>query len=307
MLELNKIYNMDCREGLKKLDRKIDLTITSPPYYGYKDLYTKNQSDKIQSEKSIDLYNKKLKEIFTIIYKKTKEGGFCVIIYGDNLKITKPYNEISNVSNIVCFMQEIGWKKITTKIWHKKVNPLIFNIINFKKTLSGRFRSLKEYEYILVFYKGELSINSKLEIAYFKDKEDLFLHSDLTLKEFKDWVPKQIWKIDEKNECWKLVIRNNKEKRIEDIKYNRYHPFQLPLSLIYRIIKIYSQKYEDCLILDPFAGVGTTCIVASLLKRNFIGFEIERKFVDYYEKIKDRIIKVVGGQGTLLNLIKKNV
>ena len=32
-MELNKIYNMDCLEGLKLLgDNSIDLTVTSPPY-----------------------------------------------------------------------------------------------------------------------------------------------------------------------------------------------------------------------------------------------------------------------------------
>ena len=33
MLELNKIYCMDCLEGMKQLDdNSIDLTVTSPPY-----------------------------------------------------------------------------------------------------------------------------------------------------------------------------------------------------------------------------------------------------------------------------------
>ena len=33
ILELNKIYNEDCLDGLKKLnDNSIDLIITSPPY-----------------------------------------------------------------------------------------------------------------------------------------------------------------------------------------------------------------------------------------------------------------------------------
>jgi len=33
MLEINKIYNMDCIEGMKMIpDGSIDLTVTSPPY-----------------------------------------------------------------------------------------------------------------------------------------------------------------------------------------------------------------------------------------------------------------------------------
>lgn len=35
MVEQNKIYNIDCIEGLKEIDTEtIDLTVTSPPYDG---------------------------------------------------------------------------------------------------------------------------------------------------------------------------------------------------------------------------------------------------------------------------------
>ncbi len=38
MLELNKIYNMDCMEGLKQLDdNSINCCVTSPPYWGLRD------------------------------------------------------------------------------------------------------------------------------------------------------------------------------------------------------------------------------------------------------------------------------
>lgn len=33
MLKINKIYNMDCLEGLKQMkDNSVDLIVTSPPY-----------------------------------------------------------------------------------------------------------------------------------------------------------------------------------------------------------------------------------------------------------------------------------
>ena len=37
---------------------------------------------------------------------------------------------------------------------------------------------------------------------------------------------------------------------------------------------------EGELILDPFAGSGTTLVASKILDRNFIGFEIEQKYVD---------------------------
>lgn len=41
MLEVNKIYNMDCLEGMKMMeDNSVDITFTSPPY---NDTGTKNE------------------------------------------------------------------------------------------------------------------------------------------------------------------------------------------------------------------------------------------------------------------------
>ena len=40
LLELDQIYNMDCREGLELLeDESIQLTVTSPPYDGLREYF----------------------------------------------------------------------------------------------------------------------------------------------------------------------------------------------------------------------------------------------------------------------------
>ena len=58
-----------------------------------------------------------------------------------------------------------------------------------------------------------------------------------------------------------------------------------------RIILLGSKEGET--VLDPFTGSGTTGVVAKRLKRNFIGFEINK---EYYEMANNRInnIKVNG-------------
>jgi DNA modification methylase len=53
---------------------------------------------------------------------------------------------------------------------------------------------------------------------------------------------------------------------------------QKPEKLIERIIKASSN--EDDVVLDPFAGVGTTLAVCRKLKRQFIGFELNLDFVE---------------------------
>lgn len=64
--------------------------------------------------------------------------------------------------------------------------------------------------------------------------------------------------------------------------FKRYHPTQKPTKLIEYLIKLHSN--ENDLILDPFMGSGTTAISAINTKRNYIGFELEKKYFDVCEK-----------------------
>lgn len=80
---------------------------------------------------------------------------------------------------------------------------------------------------------------------------------------------------------------------IHRIKHNKYrddHPCQLPIHLLERIILMSSD--ENDLILDPFMGTGTTAIAAKRLGRNFIGFELDEKYVEISNtKIKNEKFK----------------
>lgn len=64
------------------------------------------------------------------------------------------------------------------------------------------------------------------------------------------------------------------------------HPAEKPEELIERIIRIGSKNGD--IILDPFFGSGTTAVVAKKLGRNFIGIEINSKYMQYATKrLKD--------------------
>jgi DNA modification methylase len=53
----------------------------------------------------------------------------------------------------------------------------------------------------------------------------------------------------------------------------------MPLELASRCIKLFT--FVDDIVLDPFAGSGTTLLAAKLLDRNFVGYELYKN----YEKI----------------------
>lgn len=59
------------------------------------------------------------------------------------------------------------------------------------------------------------------------------------------------------------------------------HPTQKPEALIKRII-LASSNHGD-IVLDPFVGSGTTCVVAKLLDRKWIGFDINPVYIKISE------------------------
>ncbi|BAB60568.1 DNA adenine modification methylase [Thermoplasma volcanium GSS1] len=68
------------------------------------------------------------------------------------------------------------------------------------------------------------------------------------------------------NNVWVMKTSRGNE-RVRDENRKSVHPAQKPLELMKRIIL--SSTKEGDLILDPFAGVGTTGVAASMLGRNF--------------------------------------
>jgi DNA modification methylase len=88
-----------------------------------------------------------------------------------------------------------------------------------------------------------------------------------------------IWTNSRRNSVKKITCQYNgllgKEKE-------RYHPTQKPLKIIKELIEKYTN--ENDIILDPFIGSGTTAIACMQTNRNFIGIELEPKYVDIANK-----------------------
>ena len=69
---------------------------------------------------------------------------------------------------------------------------------------------------------------------------------------------------------WQFKAPNASEKRFGK------HPTQKPLALIERCLR--ASTHEGDVVLDPFAGSGSTGIAAAKLRRRFIGIEIDPAF-----------------------------
>jgi site-specific DNA-methyltransferase (adenine-specific) len=65
------------------------------------------------------------------------------------------------------------------------------------------------------------------------------------------------------------------------------HPCQMPEALLERIVRVSSNPGD--LVLDPFAGSGTTLAVAKRLGRHYLGIELSP---DYAERVRRRLTAV---------------
>src|SRR5262249_51332499 len=80
---------------------------------------------------------------------------------------------------------------------------------------------------------------------------------------------------------WTLALGTG-EERLKGRDRKKLHPTQKPEALLARVILAASRP--DDLVLDPFAGTGTTGAVAKRLGRRFVGVERDAGYATAAEK-----------------------
>lgn len=258
-MELNKIHNMDCLEGMKLIeDNSIDICITSPPYFNAKEYSYWNSYEK---------YLEDMKEIFLKVYSVLKEGRMCCVNISTIIQPRENRNSESRRIPIpfhfVSLMESIGFKFLEDIIWVKPEGSA--------RNRGGRFyqdRQPLQYkpnvvnEYILVFQKPIRGLIDKI-LKRYKKNENIY-NSSLILNEY------------ERTNIWKIQPVTKS-----------LHSAPFPLEIPEKLIKYYS--FTNDVVLDPFIGSGTTAIACKKLKRRYIGFEIDK---NYYDLSIDRVNKV---------------
>ncbi len=90
--------------------------------------------------------------------------------------------------------------------------------------------------------------------------------------------------------CQTGVWRFSYEKR--DVRDKRKHPATFPLALARQVIELFTHRGE--LVLDPFAGSGTTLLAARELGRSAVGFDLQE---DYIRLCEQRLISEMRAGG----------
>ena len=144
-MELNRIYNEDCLEGMKRIpDKSVDLIVTSPPYFlkkSYEIDWTWNKFDFL------------MRSVFENVERILKPGGYFVINFGDN-GFGKQNLNTECMSTYP--MSHYYWtikrdlELQSTRIWRKQ-----FAKVPFNGQAKNAPRNLFDYEHIWTFRKKD--------------------------------------------------------------------------------------------------------------------------------------------------------
>lgn len=252
---MNQIICGDSAKILKTLpDEIIDLTVTSPPYDDLRDY---------------EGYNFDFETIAKELFRVTKDGGVLVWVVGDK---TQNGSETGTSFKQALFFKSIGFNLHDTMIYHKDGPPLTHN------------RYEQHFEYMFVFSKGKVNIFNPIKISKkWKDgrkKKQIRRNHNNTIdygyaKQSIDKIIGNVWSYD---------VGRLPSVTKDDIAYE--HPAIFPEQLAHD--HIISWSNEGNLVLDPFAGSGTTCKMAKLNRRNYLGIEISEKYCEIIRKRLDK-------------------
>jgi site-specific DNA-methyltransferase (adenine-specific) len=211
-IELNRIYQRDCIEGLKMLpDECIDLVVTDPPY-----LMNYRSNRRVKNEKfkhiandvnSNDLISEYLKECYRVLKNDTAIYVFCSWHQIDFFK--QEFEKHFKLKNLI--------------VWNKNNHG--------SGDLKGAYAP--KHELVLYGHKGR---------SIFREKR----------------IPDVI-------DCAK----------IPSLKLT--HPTEKPIELLELFIRNSSDVND--VVLDGFAGAGSTALASVKNNRDFISFELESEYV----------------------------
>lgn len=226
MIELNKIYNEDCLEGMKRIpDKSVDMILCDLPYGT-----TRNKWDSIIP----------LEPLWEQYKRVIKDNGAIL------LTAQTPFDKVLGVSNLKMLRYE--W------IWNKSSGT---GHLNAKKM------PMKNHENVLVFYKKLPTYNPQMT----KGKP----YTQKSGRASSNYNPQErVTTINEGLRYPLTIQRFNNEKGL--------HPTQKPVALFEYLIKTYTNKGET--VLDNCMGSGTTAIACLNTGRQYIGFELDKKYFD---------------------------
>lgn len=317
-LELNRIYQRDCIEGMRLIpDSSVDLIVIDPPYNIGKD----NQWDKFSDPD----YKSLMRAVFQECERVLKDNGSFYWFHSDMKQIRELMDLIDLDTNFI-FKQFITWNKIDPSFKNYSYVQQRLSVDSMRNYYNGFTEYCIYYTFQNESGPERLTKDSlKPQNPFAKYLKEEFERAGVKRKEIASLFPSKTGGITGCVSNWLngynviteeqyLKIRDylkgkylrreyedlrreyedyrftfNTAKVKEDLRANSnvwlYPPAKKhghitpkPVELIENIIR-HSSKEGD-IVLDCFMGSGTTAVASSRLERNFIGFEREPDYIE---------------------------
>jgi site-specific DNA-methyltransferase (adenine-specific) len=268
MLETNKIINGDCVKVMASLPEScVDLIVTSPPYNVGIDYDSHN--DRLSMEDYWQFTKNWLSESYRIL----KDDGRIAVNIPYEVNVQDRGGRILFMSEFYQIMKNLGFKffglvdlneqsphRSKTTAWGSWMSPSAPYIYNPK-------------ECVILGYKKNHIKKVKGEPQWKGELVDLE-QEDGTIKQ------KMMYQEEDKKEFMSLVY--GQWEYFADTKQQTKATFSMDIPM--KAIKILT--YKNDLVLDPFAGSGTSLVAAEVSGRRWIGIELSE---NYSKVAKDRV------------------
>ncbi|MGI9347385.1 MAG: DNA-methyltransferase [Gammaproteobacteria bacterium] len=281
-----KIVTGDCLHCLGHLTQQIDLTFCDPPFN--QGHFYRYFNDK-QEEHS---YWHWLSEVLSAVRAKTTVGGMIYFMHREK-----------NAEFALSSLRHAGWTFQNLIIWKKMTSAV-----------PAKNRYGKHYQIIISATNGEkaqvfnkLRIDPPIAPNHHQARKNGIYVTD-------------VW--DDIRELTSGYFAGTEPVRTNNGE--RFHKQQSPIALLLRIIL--SSSGAGDLVFDPFAGTGTTLVVANQLNRQSIGVDLDpqntqcihkrlndlrdcdcvEKFFNYYRYTQD-IDKIWGKSHLMIDQTHRSV
>jgi len=237
---INKLYNMDCLEGMKQIaDKSVDMILCDLPYGT-----TQCKWDVVIP--FAPLWKQ---------YERIKKANAAILLFS-----VQPFTTDLINSNRKMFRYEIIWEK---------TQPLGF--LNAKKM------PLRTHENICVFYQ-KLPIYNPIKHIKKKDIGRI-KYNGTQCKQYNEYMKDWAYIEDGTRYPTDIIKFSNWEGALfGKVENATIHPTQKPVPLCEYLIETYTNDGD--IVLDNCMGSGTTAIAAIRTGRNWIGFEKDKDYFD---------------------------
>ncbi len=248
----------------------IDTVVTSPPYFRQRDY---GEGAQIGRESNPQVYVDKLTEAFEKLLPAVKPSGSLWLVLGDKYVD----GQLLGIPwRVALALKDVGWQLRSDVIWHKP-NAMPSSV---------KTRPTTDHEYVFLFgrtadYYYDADAIREPHVTFTDDSRMRGGRRHLGVRGGTPENGKNSGNSNLHDARWDQAFHPKGRNRrtvwsIPLSKFRDAHFAVFPQSLVETCIKATCPPRG--LVLDPFAGSGTTGIAAKSLKRNYLLIDCSRKY-----------------------------